>query len=102
MLITYVILLISSVTVNSKHSIDFIYVQSFQLATNPKPREMLNPVFLNGILTKSLRSSMHADDKYADHLSFAIKYAPPVLQQTAHNTLDCLELRYKVSYICSS
>ena len=43
---------------------------------------MLNPVFLNGVLTKSLRSSMHADDVYADNLSFAIKYAPEVLQQT--------------------
>jgi hypothetical protein len=45
---------------------------------------MLNPVFLNNILTKSLRSSMHADDVYADNLSFAIKYAPEVLQQTGN------------------
>lgn len=67
-----------------------------KLSTNPKTREMLNPVFLNGVLTKALRSSMHADDVYADNLSFVIKYAPQVLQQTAHNTLDCLELRYKV------
>jgi hypothetical protein len=56
----------------------------FQLSNNPKPREMLNPVFLNNILTKSLRSSMHADDVYADNLSFAIKYAPDVLQQTGN------------------
>ncbi|VDI62651.1 gamma-tubulin complex component 6, partial [Mytilus galloprovincialis] len=67
-----------------------------KLSSNPKPKEMLNPVFLNGVLTKSLRSSMHADDVYADNLSFAIKYVPQVLQQTAHDTLDCLELRYKV------
>ncbi|KAJ8321814.1 hypothetical protein KUTeg_000285 [Tegillarca granosa] len=69
-----------------------------KLASNPKIQELLNPVFLNGALTKSLQLSMHTDDQYADNLSFAVRYIPNVLQQNVHDTLDCLELRYKVKW----
>ncbi|XP_071082841.1 gamma-tubulin complex component 6-like [Haliotis cracherodii] len=69
-----------------------------KLAQNPLPQEMLNPFFLNGALTKSLQLSMHSEDKFADNLSFAVKYSPTVFQPNAHDTLDCLELRYKVDW----
>ncbi|XP_069123682.1 LOW QUALITY PROTEIN: gamma-tubulin complex component 6-like [Argopecten irradians] len=69
-----------------------------KLAHSPKAQEMLNPVFLTSALNKALKSSMHADDPFADNLSFALRYIPRVLIQNAHDTLDCLELRYKVSW----
>ncbi|XP_033725469.1 gamma-tubulin complex component 6-like [Pecten maximus] len=69
-----------------------------KLANSPKAQEMLNPVFLTSALNKALKSSMHADDPFADNLSFALRYVPKVLIQNAHDTLDCLELRYKVTW----
>ncbi|XP_021351064.1 gamma-tubulin complex component 6-like isoform X2 [Mizuhopecten yessoensis] len=69
-----------------------------KLANSPKAQEMLNPVFLNSALNKALKSSMHADDPFADNLSFALRYVPKVLMQNAYDTLDCLELRYKVTW----
>ncbi|XP_060071739.1 gamma-tubulin complex component 6-like [Ylistrum balloti] len=69
-----------------------------KLANSPKAQEMLNPVFLTNALNKALKSSMHADDPFADNLSFALRYVPKVLMQNAHDTLDCLELRYKVTW----
>ncbi|KAK6180241.1 hypothetical protein SNE40_012430 [Patella caerulea] len=69
-----------------------------KLATNPLPQEMLNPVFLNGVLKKSLQSSMQSNDKIADKLSFVLKFIPSSFQLTSHDTLDCLELQYKVDW----
>ncbi|KAK3103352.1 hypothetical protein FSP39_018661 [Pinctada imbricata] len=53
-----------------------------KFASNPRPYEMLNPVFLNGALNRAVKSSMHAEDPLADNLSFVLKYKPTVLQQT--------------------
>ncbi|KAL5014919.1 hypothetical protein ScPMuIL_009189 [Solemya velum] len=69
-----------------------------KLSMKINPHQLLNPVFLNTTLTKALRSSMHADDKYADNLSFAIRYLPKVLNMMNHDTLDCLELRFKTDW----
>ncbi|XP_059159855.1 gamma-tubulin complex component 6-like isoform X3 [Physella acuta] len=69
-----------------------------KLSTNPLPQEILNPVFLNGALTKAIRSSIHSDDEYTKHLSFALKFMPSVLMPNAPNSLRCLELRYNVTW----
>lgn len=69
-----------------------------KLACSPKAQEMLNPVFLTTALNKALKSSMHADDPFADNLSFALRYVPKILEQNAHDTLDCLELQYKLTW----
>lgn len=37
---------------------------------------MLTPLFLNGALSKALKSSTHTDEKLAENLSFAFKYPP--------------------------
>ncbi|XP_023933311.1 gamma-tubulin complex component 6-like [Lingula anatina] len=69
-----------------------------KLAMNPMPHEMLNPVFLNNVLNRALRYSIHRETEAAKNISFAVKFLPLVLQQNAADTLDCLELRYKVDW----
>ncbi|WAR25208.1 GCP6-like protein [Mya arenaria] len=49
-----------------------------KLGTNPRPRDLINPMFLNNCLNKAVRLSVNADDKYADNLSFLHKYVPRV------------------------
>ncbi len=53
---------------------------TFQLGTTPLPHEMLNPVFLNGVLNKAIQfSSKSSSDDSASNLSFVLKYLPKVL-----------------------
>ena len=73
----------------------------FQLGTNPRPRDLINPMFLNNCLNKAVRLSVNAEDKYADNVSFILKYLPRVMEQTAPDVFDCIQLRYEVLYkIC--
>ena len=59
----------------------YIFCVVFQLATNPKPHEMLNPVFLNGVLNKAIQYSSSADAKdITSNLSFVLKHMPNILQ----------------------
>ncbi|GFN97087.1 gamma-tubulin complex component [Plakobranchus ocellatus] len=69
-----------------------------KLSTNPLPQEIFNPVFLNGALTKAVRSSIYSDDKHMLNLSFALNSMPTVLMPNAPNSLSCLELRYTVQW----
>ncbi|XP_055878814.1 gamma-tubulin complex component 6-like [Biomphalaria glabrata] len=69
-----------------------------KLITNPLPQEMINPVFLNGALTKAIRSSIHSDDVNTKNLNFVLKSLPSVLLPNDPNSLKCLELRYIVSW----
>lgn len=69
---------------------------SFQLGTNPQPRDIINPMFLNNCLTKAVRLSVNADDKYADNVSFKYKYMPRVIDQSSPDVFDCIQLDYKV------
>ncbi|KAH9507221.1 Gamma-tubulin complex component 6 [Bulinus truncatus] len=70
-----------------------------KLVTNPLPQEIINPVFLNGALNKAIRSSIHSDDVNTKNLSFVHKSLPPVLLPNDLNSLQCLQLKYCVSYI---
>ncbi|XP_005101891.1 gamma-tubulin complex component 6 [Aplysia californica] len=69
-----------------------------KLSSNPLPQEILNSVFLNGALTKAIRSSIHSDDVYTQNLSFATKYMPRVLNPNEPGSLKCLELQYNVKW----
>nr|KAG5711382.1 hypothetical protein BaRGS_006079 [Batillaria attramentaria] len=62
------------------------------------PHEMLTPVFLNSALTRALQLSSSTVPRHADHLSFALHYTPEFFRHNAHDTLDCLDLQYKVSW----
>lgn len=48
----------------------------YQISSSLSAREMLTPLFLNGALSKALKSSTHTDEKLAENLSFAFKYPP--------------------------
>ncbi|XP_067125434.1 gamma-tubulin complex component 6 isoform X2 [Centruroides vittatus] len=62
------------------------------------PAELLNPPTLNSILARAIASTIHADNPLADNLSFAVKFIPVVFPHNASSILNCLELRYKVSW----
>nr|XP_022343594.1 gamma-tubulin complex component 6-like isoform X1 [Crassostrea virginica] len=61
--------------------------------------ETFTPLFLNGALSKALKSSTHTDEKLSENLSFALKYTPGMTPlSVGRSVLDCLELRYLVSW----
>ena len=51
-----------------------------QLATKPRTQDVLNPMFLNNVLNKAIQLSINSDDKYADNLSFLLKFFPKSLK----------------------
>ncbi|XP_052265860.1 gamma-tubulin complex component 6-like isoform X2 [Dreissena polymorpha] len=69
-----------------------------KLGTNPRPRDLINPMFLNNCLNKAVRLSVNAEDKYADNVSFILKYLPRVMEQTAPDVFDCIQLHYEVGW----
>ena len=61
-----------------------------QLATKPRTQDVLNPMFLNNVLNKAIQLSINSDDKYADNLSFLLKFFPKSLKlmgKSLHNTV---------------
>ncbi|XP_072003154.1 gamma-tubulin complex component 6 [Engystomops pustulosus] len=60
--------------------------------------ELFTPLVLNSILNKALQYSLHGDSHLASNLSFALKYIPEVFTPTSPDTLNSLELRYKVDW----
>ncbi|XP_070192962.1 gamma-tubulin complex component 6-like [Littorina saxatilis] len=62
------------------------------------PYEMLTPVFLNSGLNRALQLSAAGKTQHGDNLSFSLRYMPDFFMHNAHDTLDCLELRYKVEW----
>ncbi|XP_045164903.2 gamma-tubulin complex component 6-like [Mercenaria mercenaria] len=69
-----------------------------KLGTNPRPQDLVNPMFLNNCLNKAVRLSVNADDKYADNVSFIHKYLPRTLEQTSPDLFDCIQLHYEVKW----
>lgn len=70
-----------------------------KLSTNPHPNEVLNPMFLNGTLRKSLKSSMCHVNKCTDNLSFEVVQKPgSFLKGDGNQILDCLNLAYKIKW----
>ncbi|XP_069483954.1 gamma-tubulin complex component 6 [Ambystoma mexicanum] len=69
-----------------------------KLGSGLTPGELLNPLVLNSVLSKSLQYSLHGDSERAANLSFALKYLPEMFKPNAPDALSCLELRYKVDW----
>ncbi|KAM4749592.1 gamma-tubulin complex component 6 isoform 2-T2 [Rhinophrynus dorsalis] len=69
-----------------------------KLGSGHTPSELLSPLVLNSILNKALQYSLHGDSHLASNLTFALKYIPEVFTPTAPDTLNCLELKYKIDW----
>lgn len=74
-----------------------INVSSSQLASGQTPGELLTPLVLNSILHKALQYSLHGDTHLASNFTFALRFLPETFHPHAPDSLNCLELRYKVS-----
>lgn len=66
---------------------------------------------LNSILSKALQYSLHGDTHLAGNFTFALRFLPETFHPHAPDSLNCLELRYKVrrcngactcAWVCSS
>lgn len=73
-----------------------INVCSSQLASGQTPGELLTPLVLNSILHKALQYSLHGDTRLASNFTFALRFLPETFHPHAPDSLNCLELRYKV------
>ncbi|XP_077066255.1 gamma-tubulin complex component 6 isoform X2 [Siphateles boraxobius] len=69
-----------------------------KLGSGQTPGELLTPLVLNSILNKSLQYSIHGDSELAAHFTFALRYLPEIFHPHAPDSLNCLELRYKVDW----
>lgn len=75
-------------------------VSSTQLGSGQTPGELLTPLVLNSILSKALQYSLHGDIPLAANFTFALRFLPETFHPHAPDSLNCLELRYKVSRWC--
>jgi len=71
-------------------------VSSTQLGSGQTPGELLTPLVLNSILSKALQYSLHGDTPLAGNFTFALRFLPETFHPHAPDSLNCLELRYKV------
>lgn len=76
----------------------FVYFTtcSTQLGSGQTPGELLTPLVLNSILSKALQYSLHGDTHLAGNFTFALRFFPETFHPHAPDSLNCLELRYKV------
>lgn len=71
-------------------------VSPLQLGSGQTPSELLTPLVLNSILSKALQYSLHGDTPLAENFTFALRFFPEVFHPHAPDSLNCLELRYRV------
>ncbi|XP_053741028.1 gamma-tubulin complex component 6 isoform X1 [Synchiropus splendidus] len=69
-----------------------------KLGSGQTPGELLTPLVLNSILSKALQYSLHGDAPLAGNFTFALRYLPETFHPHAPDSLNCLELRYKVDW----
>lgn len=69
-----------------------------KLGSGQTPGELLTPLVLNSILNKALQYSLHGDSPLAPNFTFALRYLPDTFHPHAPDSLNCLELRYKVDW----
>uniref|UniRef100_A0A3Q2NNJ8 Tubulin gamma complex associated protein 6 n=1 Tax=Fundulus heteroclitus TaxID=8078 RepID=A0A3Q2NNJ8_FUNHE len=67
-----------------------------KMASGQTPGELLTPLVLNSILSKALQYSLHGDTPLASSFTFALRFLPETFHPLAPDSLNCLELRYKV------
>ncbi|XP_034031966.1 gamma-tubulin complex component 6 isoform X2 [Thalassophryne amazonica] len=69
-----------------------------KLSSGQTPGELLTPLVLNSILSKALQYSLHGDTPSAANFTFALRFLPEMFHPLAPDSLNCLELRYKVDW----
>uniref|UniRef100_A0AAY4E883 Gamma-tubulin complex component 6 n=1 Tax=Denticeps clupeoides TaxID=299321 RepID=A0AAY4E883_9TELE len=69
-----------------------------KLGNGQTPGELLTPLVLNSILNKALQYSLHGDSALAANFTFALRFLPETFHPHAPDSLNCLELRYKVDW----
>uniref|UniRef100_A0A3P8SGK3 Gamma-tubulin complex component 6 n=1 Tax=Amphiprion percula TaxID=161767 RepID=A0A3P8SGK3_AMPPE len=69
-----------------------------KLGSGQTPGELLTPLVLNSILSKALQYSLHGDTPLAGNFTFALRFLPETFHPHAPDSLNCLELRYKVDW----
>nr|XP_049579240.1 gamma-tubulin complex component 6 isoform X7 [Syngnathus scovelli] len=69
-----------------------------KLGSGQTPGELLTPLVLNSILSKALQYSLHGDTPLAANFTFALRFLPDTFHPHAPDSLNCLELRYKVAW----
>ncbi|KAM9496353.1 gamma-tubulin complex component 6 [Clarias gariepinus] len=69
-----------------------------KLGSGQTPGELLTPLVLNSMLNKAMQYSVHGDSELATNFTFALRYLPEVFHPHAPDSLNCLELRYKVDW----
>ncbi|XP_056137900.1 gamma-tubulin complex component 6 [Lampris incognitus] len=69
-----------------------------KLGSGQTPGELLTPLVLNSILSKALQYSLHGDSTLAANFTFALRFLPDTFHPHAPDSLNCLELRYKVDW----
>ncbi|KAM6961186.1 gamma-tubulin complex component 6 [Aplochiton taeniatus] len=69
-----------------------------KLGSGQTPGELLTPLVLNSILSKALQYSLHGDSALAANFTFALRFFPETFHPHAPDSLNCLELRYKVNW----
>ncbi|XP_051545576.1 gamma-tubulin complex component 6-like [Myxocyprinus asiaticus] len=69
-----------------------------KLGIGQTPGELLTPLVLNSILNKVLQYSVSGDSELTSRFMFALRYLPEVFHPHAPESLNCLELRYKVDW----
>uniref|UniRef100_A0A8C6WR78 Gamma-tubulin complex component 6 n=1 Tax=Neogobius melanostomus TaxID=47308 RepID=A0A8C6WR78_9GOBI len=69
-----------------------------KLGSGQTPGELLTPLVLNSILNKALQYSLHGDSPLAPNFTFALRYLPETFHPHAPDSLNCLDLRYKVDW----
>ncbi|CAL8260991.1 unnamed protein product [Merluccius merluccius] len=69
-----------------------------KLGSGQTPGELLTPLVLNSILSKALQYSLHGDVRQAANFTFALRFLPDTFHPHAPDSLNCLELRYKVDW----
>ncbi|XP_020774803.2 gamma-tubulin complex component 6 isoform X2 [Boleophthalmus pectinirostris] len=69
-----------------------------KVGSGQTPGELLTPLVLNSILHKALQYSLHGDTPLARNFTFALRYLPETFHPHAPDSLNCLELRYRVDW----
>uniref|UniRef100_A0A3P9LAC3 Gamma-tubulin complex component 6 n=1 Tax=Oryzias latipes TaxID=8090 RepID=A0A3P9LAC3_ORYLA len=69
-----------------------------KMVSGQTPGELLTPLVLNSILSKALQYSLHGDTPLAANFTFALRFLPETFHPHAPDSLNCLELRYKVDW----
>uniref|UniRef100_A0A8C6W0N1 Tubulin gamma complex component 6 n=1 Tax=Nothobranchius furzeri TaxID=105023 RepID=A0A8C6W0N1_NOTFU len=69
-----------------------------KMGSGQTPGELLTPLVLNSILSKALQYSLHGDTPLASNFTFALRFLPQTFHPHAPDSLNCLELRYKVDW----